>query len=153
MEKHQLSSMMVGILSIATVLALGVSSTCAIAAADDSEKDLCKANDGKWKDGGCVFKEDDGIDKEQNEVNFEHDLADKGMWETSNEREDDEEDNNDNDKYAVKAMDGDNEVTRYYDDEDDAEKAYKNLDEDELPHSDKSFNDWEYDDEEHPSLK
>ena len=57
--------------------------------ADDSEKDLCKANDGKWKDGGCSFKEDDGIDKEQNEVEFEHELEARGMWDNSKEKEHD----------------------------------------------------------------
>jgi hypothetical protein len=50
-------------------------------------------------------------------------------------------------------MDGNVKVTRYYDDKDDAEEAYKDLDRDELTHSDKSYSDWEYDDEEHPALK
>ena len=70
----------IGILLVLTTLLVPV------AAADDSEKDLCKAIDGKWKDGGCVFKEDDGIDKEQNEVEFEHELEEKSMWDRSNER-------------------------------------------------------------------
>ena len=160
MEKHDII-MMVGILSLATVLALGINTTCALAEEDDSEKDLCKDNDGKWKDGGCVFKEDDGIDKEQNEVNFEHDLADMGMWETSNERNEDVDDNikvinsddDDGKKYGFTSKEGDAEVTRYYDDKDEAEEKYKDLDRDELTHSDKSYSDWEYDDEEHPALK
>ena len=144
MEKHQLSTMMVGMLSLASVLALGISTACA----DDSEKDLCKANDGKWKDGGCSFKEDDGIDKEQNEVNFEHDLADNDMWETSNEREDDNYD------YKYQDNDGkDKGDDDYSESEAWNEKDYEETDKDELSHSDKSFNDWEYDDEEHPSLR
>ena len=152
MEKQDII-MMVGILSLATVLALGINTTCALAEEDDSEKDLCKDNGGKWKDSKCVFKEDDGIDKEQNEVNFEHDLADRGMWETSNERMEDVDDDDDNKKYAVKSKEGDAIVTRYYDDKDEAEEKYKDLDRDELTHSDKSYSDWEYDDEEHPALK
>jgi len=152
MEKQDII-MMVGILSLATVLALGINTTCALAEEDDSEKDLCKDNGGKWKDSKCVFKEDDGIDKEQNEVNFEHDLADRGMWETSNERMEDVDDDDDDKKYAVKSKEGDAIVTRYYDDKDEAEEKYKDLDRDELTHSDKSYSDWEYDDEEHPALK
>ena len=81
MEKHDLL-MMIGGLCGLTMLVF----TLPTVYADDSEKDLCKSNDGKWKDGGCVFKEDDGIDKEQNEVEFEHELEEKGMWDRSNER-------------------------------------------------------------------
>ena len=115
--------------------------------ADDSEKDLCKANDGKWKDGGCVFKEDDGIDKEQNEVNFEHDLADNDMWDSSNERQEDN-------KYKYLDNDGkDKGDDDYSESEAWNEKDYEETQKDELPHSDKSYSDWEYDDEEHPSLR
>ena len=143
MEKHDLL-MMIGGLCGLTMLVF----TLPTVYADDSEKDLCKSNDGKWKDGGCVFKEDDGIDKEQNEVNFEHDLADKGMWETSNEREDDNYD------YKYKDNDGkDKDDDDYSEAEAWNEKDYESIDKDDLPHSDKSYSDWEYDDEEHPSLR
>jgi hypothetical protein len=60
--------------------------TVAAHADEEAEKELCKENDGKWKDNACVFKENEGIDKEQNEVEFEHDLEDKGLWDHSNER-------------------------------------------------------------------
>lgn len=62
-------------------------------------------------------------------------------------------DGDDNKKYGVTSKQGENEVTSYYKDKDDAEEAYEDLERDELTHSDKSYSDWEYDDEEHPSLK
>ena len=132
--------------AILLMMVLLVPTTAAVYA-DDSEKDLCKDNDGKWKDGGCVFKEDDGIDKEQNEVNFEHDLADNDMWDSSNERQEDN-------KYKYLDNDGKEKGDDDYS-ESEAwnEKDYADLDRDELPHSDKSYSDWEYDDEEHPSLR
>ena len=87
------------------------------------------------------------------------DYSESEAWNEKDYKEAIKKQNDDNDdkdeKYPVKSKqkDGSGEVTRYYDDKDDAEEAYKNLDRDELPHGDKSYSDWEYDDEEHPSLK
>lgn len=117
-------------------------------------KEICKANGGDWKKGQCDFDTDDEdkADEYTDDVN--------AKWQSNEEeaeREDDAEDNkrfnDDDEKYTVKSMNGDVKVTRYYDDKDDAEEAYKDLDRDELTHSDKSYSDWEYDDEEHPALK
>lgn len=45
----------------------------------EKTKELCLANDGTY-DGKCEFKDDDGT-AEQDQVNFEHSLADRGLWE------------------------------------------------------------------------
>jgi hypothetical protein len=48
---------------------------------DDKEKtkELCLRNDGTY-DGKCEFKDDDGT-AEQDQVDFEHSVADRGLWE------------------------------------------------------------------------
>ncbi len=45
----------------------------------EKTKELCLANDGTY-DGKCEFKDDDGT-AEQDQVDFEHSLADRGLWE------------------------------------------------------------------------
>jgi hypothetical protein len=122
----------------------------------------------------CDASEDYEAHKEQcdklyDEVKHKVDYSETEEWnekdyQESKQDDDDDDDNkyiksinsddgDDNKKYGFKAKEGDAEVTRYYDDKEEAEEAYENLDRDELTHSDKSFNDWEYDDEEHPALK
>ena len=45
----------------------------------EKTKELCLGNDGTY-DGKCEFKDDDGT-AEQDQVDFEHSLADRGLWE------------------------------------------------------------------------
>lgn len=103
----------------------------------------------------CDASEDYEAHKEQCDKLYDNVKEDYSETEEWNERdyEESKQDDDKDEKYQVKSKEGDSEVTRYYDDKDDAEEAYENLDRDELPHSDKSFSDWEYDDEEHPSLR
>jgi hypothetical protein len=145
---------------------------------DKDSKDLCEDNGGDWEDGQCDFKADDE-DKADSYLNdmqkiekFEEEKAaledylceePDAKFDICNPTGRDDKDDkvkvinkhndDDNKKYGVKSKDGENEVTRYYDNKDDAEEAYENLDRDELTYSDKSYSDWEYDDEEHPSLR
>jgi hypothetical protein len=170
--------MIAGLSLLVAIISVIVPSVYA-AVDEDDKKEICEDNGGDWKKGQCDFDgdedkadrygddldekwrsneaiaklEDDYVDAQRDNDNYDNDdnfndYVNDGKLKVVNKDDDD-----DNKKYGVESKDGDNLVTRYYDDKDDAEEAYENLDKDELTHSDKSYSDWEYDDEEHPSLK
>lgn len=178
MEKHQLSTMIAGLSLLAAIISVIVPAYAGVS--DKDRKDLCEDNGGEYTSMGCELDDESpGVDtygKDLSELQrFEEERAadedalcddPDANFDICNPtgRDDKDKDDNDDNKFdlkqggsddeynAFKFKDGENEVTAYYRDEDDAEEAYENLDRDELTHGDKSFNDWEYDDEEHPAL-
>ncbi len=50
-----------------------------------SAQDLCENAHGEWKSGTCKFDEEDDDDK----VAFEHNLEDKGLWDSYSEKQQD----------------------------------------------------------------
>jgi hypothetical protein len=108
---------------------------------EDSEKfDVCQS-------ATLAFASDD-----KDEDYSETEEWNEKDYEESKQDDDNKDKDKDNERYTFKSKQGDGEVTHYFKDKDDAEEAYENLDKDELTHSDKSYSDWEYDDEEHPAL-